>query len=535
MRQKNAATGRSQRSFWVSIAFCITCPLSLASTLRWAPPSDALSLDPHAQNEVLSNSINGHIYEKLVTRDANLALVPGLASSWRQVDPLTWHFQLRPGVRFHDGTLLSGEDVVFSVQRAQHPNSAVAQYARGLGRAQYQGNGLIAFHLQKPNPVLLDHMDAVHIKSRAWARQHGVLAPLSHKNRQESHAKHNAMGTGPFVLASREPDAQTVLVANTNYWKKNPGNVSRLVIKPITNALTRTAALVTGEVDVVTAPSSNDLERLAKTPGVSVRRTVENRVVFLGLDQHRNELLYSNIKGRNPLKDQRVRLAIAHAIDTESVQKVITRNQAVPTGCMLPSALTCQSIPELDANRPMLDLPKSREYLKAAGYPDGFELTLDCPSDRNVNDEPLCVALAGMLAKVGIQLKVQALPRSQLYPKLARLDTSFYLLAWGGAELDAQPTMEPLMHSFDEKSRRGEVNYGRFADTELDALINASSTETDSKKRQQQIRQAVIRHQQQANHLVLYRQTLAWAMRSNVNAVPAANNHLRAWLINVND
>lgn len=533
MRHCKAEKNYHVRGLWVGIVLCITSQLAAASTLRWAPPSDALSLDPHAQNEVLSNSINGHIYEKLVTRDANLALVPGLASRWRQVDALTWHFQLRGDVKFHDGSPLTGEDVVFSVQRAQHPNSAVAQYARGLGRAQHLGNGLIVFHLEKPNPVLLDHLDAVHIMSRTWAGKHGVLAPLSHKNKQESYAKHNAMGTGPYTLTSRESDVKTVLTANTDYWKKNPGNVTKVVIKPIANALTRTAALVTGEVDVVTAPSSNDLERLAKTPGIAVRRTVENRVVFLGMDQHRDELLYSNVTGRNPLKDLRVRLAIAHAIDTDSIQKVITRNQAVPTGCMLPSALTCESIPELDANRPMFDLTKSREYLKAAGYPDGFELTLDCPNDRNVNDEPLCVGLAGMLAKVGIRLKVQPMPRSQLFPKLARLDTSFYLLAWGGAELDAQPTMEPLMHSFDERNRRGEVNYGRFSDHELDALINASSTETDIERRRQQIRQAVIRHQQQAYHLVLYRQTLSWAMRSNVDATPAANNHLRAWFINV--
>jgi peptide/nickel transport system substrate-binding protein len=520
---------------WLSIALYVYSQLAGATTLRWATPSDALSLDPHAQNEGLTNSINAHIYERLVMRDAQLALVPGLASSWKQVDALTWHFQLRAQVQFHDGSPLQADDVVFSIQRAQHPNSAVAQYARRLGRVQHLGGGVLEFRLEKPNPVLLDHMDAVPIMSRAWARKHGVLAPLSHKNQQESHAKHHAMGTGPFVLVSRAPDEKTVLTVNAKHWRTNPGNVSKLVIQPIGNALTRTAALVTGEVDVVTAPPLADLERLAKTPGISVRQTLENRVVFLGMDQHREELLYSSVKGRNPLKDLRVRQALAHAIDTETIQRVITLHQAQPTGCMLPSALTCQSMPVLDANRPKLDLEKSRQLLAAAGYAHGFELTLDCPNDRHVNDEALCVGLAGMLAKVGIQLKVQTLPRAQYYPKLSKLDTSFYLLAWGGAELDAQPTLEPLMHSFEEKSSLGEVNFGRFADAQLDALIKASSTETDTTQRQQQIQQAVMRHQQQAYHLVLYRQTLAWAMRSHVDAAPAANNHLRAWLITVRD
>lgn len=515
------------------MAMASVCNMASAATLHWAPPSDALSLDPHAQNEVLSNSLNAHIYERLVTRDATLALAPGLASDWRQIDALTWRFQLRSGVRFHDGSPLTGEDVVFSVQRAQHPASAVAQYARGLGRPVHLGLGLVEFRLEKPNPVLLDHVDAVPIMSLAWSRQHGVMVPLSHKLHQESHAKHHAMGTGPYVLVSRQPDTQTVLNLNPGYWGRIPGNVSTLVVRPISNALTRTAALVKAEIDLVTAPPVNDLERLAGTPGIKVRRALENRVVFLGFDQHREELLYSNIQGRNPLKNVKVRRAIAHALDMDAVQRVVMRNMATPTGCMLPSALTCAEIPELDADRPAFDLPLARQLLREAGYPQGFELTLDCPNDRNVNDETLCVAMAGMLSKAGIALKVQAMPRAQFFPKLDRLETSFFLMAWGGAELDAQPTLEPLMHSYDEASGRGDVNFGRFADRQLDALIEASSTEVDPVLRKRQMKEALLRHQSEAYNVVLYRQTLAWAMREGVEASPAANNHVRAWLISV--
>jgi peptide/nickel transport system substrate-binding protein len=171
--------------------------------------------------------------------------------------------------------------------------------------------------------------------------------------------------------------------------------------------------------------------------------------------------------------------------------------------------------------------------LNEAGYPDGFELTLDCPNDRNVNDEALCVAMAGMLAKVGIALKVHAMPRSLFFPKLDRFETSAYLMAWGGAELDPQPTMDPLMHSYDSASGRGEVNFGRFSDPRLDALIQASGVEGNPAVRKRLVREALLRHQREAYHVVLYRQTLAWAMRDRVNATPAANNHLRAWLIRV--
>lgn len=533
MKNTHALLRQIRRAVALAGLILAVQPPTQAQTLRWAPPSDALSLDPHAQNEVLSNSLNAHIYERLTTRDQQLAIVPGLASEWKQIDALTWTFRLRRGVRFHDGSELKGEDVVFSVQRAQHPASAVAQYARGLGRVEHLGQGLIRFRLDKPNPVLLDHVDAVPIMSLRWARQHGVMVPLSHKLHQENHAKHHAMGTGPYRLLSRQPDVRTVLTRHDGYWGRVSGNIRRLEMLPISNALTRTAALLNGEVDLVTAPSAHDLPRLAGTPGVVVRRTQENRVVFLGFDQFHDELSGSGIKGRNPLKDVRVRTAIAHAIDDGAIRDVLLRDQATPTGCLLPSALTCAQIPELDAHRPAFQPARARQLLAEAGYPDGFRLTLDCPNDRNVNDEILCVGLAGMLAKVGIELRVNLMPRAQFFPKLDRLESSAYLMAWGGAELDAQPTMEPLMHSWNERSGRGEVNFGRFSDASLDSLIDSAAAEPDARKRQKLVRAALLRHQAQSYHVTLYRQTLSWAMREHVTALPAANNHLRAWFITV--
>jgi peptide/nickel transport system substrate-binding protein len=359
------------------------------------------------------------------------------------------------------------------------------------------------------------------------------MVPLSLKRNEESFAKSNAMGTGPYTVVSRSPDNETVLQRFPGYWSKVPGNVDTLVIKPISNAFTRTAALISGEIDLVTAPAANDLERLGNTPGLTLRRKPENRVVFLGFDQWRDALQNSDAGGKNPFKDKRVRLAMAHAIDMPSLQKVVLRGQATPTGCLLPSALTCAQIPELDAHAPKFDAPLSRRLLADAGYAKGFGFTMDCPNDRNVNDEALCVSIAGMLAKVDIRMKVQTMPRSLFYPKLDRLESSAYLMAWGGAELDAQPTMDPIMHSFNEATARGDVNFGRFSDPQLDALIQASATEPSPVKRQRQVRAALLRHQDQAYHLTLYRQTLVWAMRKGVVAEPAANNHMRAWLVKV--
>jgi peptide/nickel transport system substrate-binding protein len=502
-----------------------------AQTLRWSSQADMQTFDPHAQNDALTNSMNAHVYERLTARDEKLALMPGLAERWQQVDALTWRFYLRRGVKFHDGSAFDADDVVFSVQRAQHRHSAVAQYAKALGVVSRLDAHTVEFKLAKPNPVLLDQVDAIFIMSKAWAMANGAGTPLALRDKQEGHAANHANGTGSFVLVSRQRDVCTVFRRNPNYWAVVPGNVLDMEHLPIGSAASRAAALLTGAVDLVLDPSPQDHARLEATPGIKLLRGVENRVVFLGFDQNRDELLYSNIKGRNPLKDLRVRQAFAHAIDMPSIRSQVMRGQSVVTACLAPSALACEAMPQLDATRAPFDPSRSRQLLEQAGYADGFELTLDCPVNRHPTDEALCMAIASMLAKVQIKTQVRMTPRAQYFAKLEKLDTSFYLLGWGGAELDPQPTMEPLMHSFDAQSSKGDDNYGRFANAALDVLIDQSATETDAPKRALLLRQAMELHHAQLHHLVLHRQMLTWAMRSHVEAVHAANNHMRAWLV----
>jgi peptide/nickel transport system substrate-binding protein len=407
------------------------------------------------------------------------------------------------------------------------------QYARGLGTVIKVDAHTVEFKLERPNPVLLDHMEAVAIMSQTWAREHGVGVPLSLKNDQVSHARHHANGTGPYRLVRRQPDVETVLARFEPHWQRPVGNVTELVFVPLANATTRTAALLKDEVDLINTPARGDLERLEQQPGITLMRSLENRVVFLGMDQHRQELLYSDIKGRNPFKDLHVRQALAHALDLGTLQRVVWRDEAVPTGCMLPSAIGCQAIPELDQRIPAFDTGKARQLLERAGYEQGFEVTLDCPNDRGMNDEALCVAMSAMWARVGIRTKVQTMPRAQYFPKLERYDTSLYLLSWGGADIDAQPTMDPLMHSANGPGGAGADNYGRFSDPTLDALINRSGGQNPSARRSELVKEALLLHQAQHYHLVLLRQKLTWAVRDRVRVKPAANNHVRAWFIQV--
>lgn len=512
---------------FAALAAALACGAAGGKTLRWASQGDPQTADPYSQNEGLTNMFSQSIHDTLVMRDNALKLVPGLATEWRQVDATTWRFTLRRGVRFHDGSPFTADDVVFSYERAQHPNSQLRQYANAVGKARKVDDYTVEFMQDKPNPITLEHATTIYIMSKAWAVKHKVERPLDFKAKEETYASRNANGTGAWILVSREPGVKTVLKRNPDWWGikegRAPGNVTEVVYTQVSADATRTAALLGGQIDFVLDPPPQDLARLENNKDTKVVRGQENRVVFFGFDQHRDELLYSNIKGRNPFKDVRVRQAVYHAIDIEAIRTRTMRGSALPTGGITPSILA--SNPDAEKRLPY-DPQRARRLLVEAGYPNGFEVTLDCPNNRYVNDEEICIAVAAMLTKVGIATKVTAMPRATYFPKLEKYDTSFYMLGWGGAITDAQTTLWPVLRSKDDKTGNGGFNYGRYSNPKLDALIDAAGTEMNADKRRELIRQALAEHNAQVHHVPLHRQMIPWAMRANVHVVHRADNVL---------
>jgi peptide/nickel transport system substrate-binding protein len=498
-----------------------------AKTLRFASQGDPQTADPFSQNESFTNMFSQSVHDTLVMRDNSLKLVPGLATGWRQVDPTTWRFTLRKGVRFHDGSPFTADDVVFSYERAQHPHSQMRQYAIPVGRPRRIDDFTVEFVQDKPNPVTLEHATTIYIMSRAWAVRHKVERPLDFKAREETHASRHANGTGAWMLVAREPGVRTVLKRNPDWWGiadgRAPGNVTEVVFTQVSADATRTAALLGGQIDFVLDPPPQDLARLDSGSDTRVVRGQENRVLFFGFDQQRDELLYSNVKGRNPFKDLRVRRAVYHAIDIEAIRARTMRGSALPTGGITPSILA--SNPDAERRLPF-DPQSARQLLTDAGYPGGFEVTLDCPNNRYINDEEICIAVAAMLTRTGIITRLTTMPRATYFPKLEKYDTSFYMLGWGGAITDAQTTLWPVLHSKDDRTGNGSFNYGRYVNPKLDVLIDAAGIETNVDRRRELIRQALAEHNAQVHHVPLHRQMIPWAMRSNVAVVHRADNVL---------
>ena len=497
---------------------------ALAQTLRWASQGDPLTMDPHSQNEGLTNAMNGQVYETLVKRDRLLAIGPGLATSWQQTGPLTWRFKLRQGVKFHDGSTMTADDVVFSVQRAQQPSANIAVYANPLGVPVAVDKETVEFRLAKINPVFLQNLNAIFIMSKAWCELHKVTKPLDFKNREESFAGFNANGTGPYRLVARQPGIKTTYKRFAGWWGTFDGNVQDIVFTPVANDATRLAALVSGELDFVIDPAPRDVARLRNTAGVKIIDGPENRIIFIGMDQHRDELLYSSVKGKNPFKDLRVRQALYHAVDIETLKAKLMNGQSVPTGALTPSPQGGYNDAQLESRLPF-DLAKARALMIEAGYADGFEVTIDCPNNRYVNDEEICIALAAMWSQLKVKLKVNAMPRVTWFPKMEKLDTSLYLLGWGGSVTDAETTLTPVMR-FPAEGGIGLYNWGRVRNEKFEQAAVAQSQEPDPKKREELIKVALREYKSQVHLIPLHRQVIPWAARSNVDAVHRADNWL---------
>jgi peptide/nickel transport system substrate-binding protein len=500
-----------------------------AKTFRIADQGDALSMDPHSLNESLQLSFTGNIYEPLVAHDKKLGLVPGLATKWTQVNPTTWRFELRRGVTFHDGTPFTADDVLFTFARAAADGSDMKSYTNEIAQVRKIDADTVEIVTKSPFPILPDVISLVYIMSKKWCEENRAERPVDKRKGVENAASFKANGTGPFRLRSRDPGVRTVLARNLNYWDKVETNIDEVVFTPIGADATRVAALISGEIDFMQPVPVQDVARLKQNPNLNIMQGPELRTIFLGMDQARNELLFSNVKGKNPFKDVRVRRAFFQAIDIEAIKTRIMRGAATPTALMVAPGI--KGFPaELNKRLPY-DPEASKKLLAEAGYPNGFEVKMNCPNDRYVNDGEICQAVAGMLARVGVKVNLEAETKGTYFPKILSRNTSFYLLGWTPATYDSHNVLNAILGTPDP-SGRGQFNLGGYSNARVDELTKLVQSETDQTKRNAMIAEAFKIHQDEVGHLPLHQQALAWGMRKNVSVVQLPDNfNLFKWVV----
>jgi peptide/nickel transport system substrate-binding protein len=493
--------------------------------LRWSASGDVVTLDPHAPPDTFSDGMLHNIYERLLTRDKDYRLAPSLAVSWTAVSPTRMRFQLRKGVVFHDGAPFTADDVVFSLKRMQRPLSSQRASLAGVIDVVRIDDFTVDVVTERPLPSLLPQLGTAPILCKAWLLKHGAAEPHDYTGGRESYSARHANGTGPYVVRSHDSGVKLVMAANPRWWGQREGNADEVVFRPISANGTRMAALLSGETDLLLDPPPQDIERVAANPQLKVVKGAEHRVVLLSFDALRDELLFSDVKGRNPFKDRRVREAMALAVDTEAIHQKVMRGLSLPTGTVIPQGVTGYS--EKAARRTPPDLERARRLLLEAGYPQGFGVRLDCTNDRYVLDEQICVALAAMIGKIGIRVTAYLQPKALFFQRVdvVRRETSFYMVGVASPTGDAMLVLDSLLHTFGQNGL-GENNVGRFSSARIDAVLDAARTELDPVRRDALMEEAQLLQKQEFFYIPIHQQVTPWAMRRNIDAVHRPDNYL---------
>jgi peptide/nickel transport system substrate-binding protein len=496
-----------------------------ARSLKWARTGDALTLDPHAQNEGPTHNLMHQIYEPLLIRDATGKVLPTLARSWAVTsDPTVWEFKLRQGVKFHNGNAFTADDVVFSLERARQPTSDMKGLLSSIEKVSKIDDYTVHIKTKGPNPLLPNYLTNMFIMDKEWSEANNTITVQDYKGKKDNFAVRNANGTGPYQLVSREQDVRTVLKRNDGYWGKGefPVGITDITYLMIKADATRVAALLSGEVDFVQDVPVQDIDRVGKTANIKINLGPENRTIFFGMDVASPELQTSNIKGKNPFADKRVRQAINMAIDREAIKRAVMRGQSVPAGVIAPPFVNGYT-KELDA-LPKVDLAKATALLKEAGYADGFQITLHCPNDRYINDEGICQAATAMLAKIGIKVNLVAQSRGPHFTLIQKNppETEFYMVGWGVPTYDSQYIFSFLYHT--RSGSDGSWNATRYSKPEVDAAIQSLNSEIDTAKRNASIAKIWQTVSDETNYIALHHQMLAYAMKNDLDIPVSPEN-----------
>ncbi len=496
----------------VLVAFALIVGLAPANfaqqrALVIAITGDAESMDPILAAISTTSSVQTHVLEALVNYDPNGKIVPVLASVWKAVSPTVWEFKLRPNVRFHNGEPFDSQAVKFTIERAAtHPKSLSKGYVDLIKDIRVIDPLTVQIITSVPAPDQLDNLTSI-----------PILAPKYAKEVGDDGIGKRAVGTGPYKFVEWVRDDHVSLVRNEEYWGPKPPAV-RVTIRPIPEGATRVAALLAGEVDVVEGIPIPDIPRVAKTKGLRVLRRQGPRLIFIAMDSFRDrggkhpEGTPGIPAGQpNPFKDRRVRQAVYAAINSKEIVEKVMEGHAFPADQILPSFLFGFN-PAV--RRPTYDPSRAKRLLAEAGYPNGFDVVLDVPTDRYVNDKEVGLAVVGMLQRVGIRATLNGMPRAIFFPKMRNFETSFELSGW--LTLISGYNYTALVRCPDPKTGFTRANYGRYCSPELDRLIEIMNTSMDPAQRKQAFFKAAELNRDDVGKIPLYFEELVRGIKAGL-------------------
>jgi peptide/nickel transport system substrate-binding protein len=514
-------------SYLVAGLLCIMAVEPTAANIfRIAYSGDVRSMDPYANSTSFTIGFLSHIYEPLVRYNCDLKIEPALATSWKIITPTVWRINLREGVKFHNGDSFNADDVVASIKRVIHPNSPLKGNLPAVMDIKKVNEHTVDFFLNGTYPLLLNDLSNILIMDKEWMVQNECLIPTDPAKGEESYATMNTNGTGPFMLESRKPDTITVLIVNLNWWDTPRHNLTRIEFTPIRSDATRVAALLSGEIDFMFPSPLQDAERLSQTPGIKIFEAPGLRTIMLMLNQAADELHESNIKGKNPLRDIRVRKALYQAINMDLIQKKVMRGKSRNAGILVAPEIPGFN-PELN-DRYAYSPQAAKNLLIEAGYPNGFEVGLDCPNDRYINDEEICQTVTSMWAKIGVRANLTTQTKSLHFNKALAGKCDIWMLGWASLPMmDSYSVLSQILSS--PRGKFGLYNPGGYINSQVDALVDKIGMELNEPKRLKMISDAFKLSKENIAIIPLHQQPLSWAVRDGINIVQHADNKIRLW------
>lgn len=498
----------------VAIMISLAGPTSAENVLRWGNANDAFTLDPHSFDHTHTEELQQQIYETLIGLDSDMSVSGHLAVSWKPLSPTTWQFELREGVRFHDGTPFTADDVVFSIQRAKADTSAFKGELESVSEVEAVAPHTVQITTAVPNPLLWETLLRVRIMSESWAERHGVTSPTDFRAGEQTYASDHANGTGPFVLEEFDRVGRILMVRNPGWWglESYPHNIDRIERVMLAGTAAGVQALLEGRIDFLQELPYDGIDQLERAPGIRVVRTPWVHTARLGLDQGRAELRSSDIKGQNPFKDRRVRQAMQLAINVETLAEKTLSGLAMPARMLIPPAVN-GFFAEVAEQR-LYDPDRARALLAEAGYPEGFRVALDCPEAWSLlRDDKVCRAVAAMLGEIGIDVAVNFQPAGPFIEKVAGRQSDFYVY---GTEmvLDSQWILDASLRS------DGVENFTGYANPRVDELITASGQQMVTYVRDGLLQEVWRIVTEDVADIPLYHPMVVWPMRENLKVPP---------------
>src|SRR5262252_1778387 len=490
-----------------------------AAELRIGVAADVTSMDPHFLNIGANNNIGWQVFDALTHVDADARLMPGLAVSWRTLNPTTWEFKLRRGVRFHDGAELTAADVVFSIERTRSvPNGQFGAFTQRIVAEETPDPYTVRLKTAAPYAMVPYDMNSVFIVSKQAAA--GA--------RPEDFDSGKAMvGTGPFRFVRFARGDRVELGRNDRYWGGAPA-WDKVVFRVVPTDPARLAGLLAGDLDLIEQIPTPDLDRIRRDALLRSVQKVSWRTLFFYVDQRASPPRGVTDKAgkrleSNPFRDLRVRRALSIAIDRAAIATRLMDGAALPASNLVSPPVFGHAA---DLKPDPYDPDGAKRLLAEAGYPDGFAVTLSATNNRYVNDEQIAQAVAQMLARIGVRVRVDAMPVNVYLPRARKGELAFGMFGWGSFSADL--ALRSLLATPDAKKGYGAFNWSGYSNPKLDALLDRAFATVDEKAREEIAREAMRTAMRDFAAIPLHHQVATWAMKATLDYAPRTDEYTLA-------